>query len=159
MKIYVAAPLFSPVERAFNEELCRIMEPYFDIYLPQRDGILLEKTISQKCTSSEAVINRVYEEDIAAIRSVNLLLAVFDGRTPDEGVCVEVGYAKALGIEIIGFKSDTRIALPWGHNPMISGCVDKWIKNLEELRDWAAKVSKYASIRIQRNKSLKLSRG
>lgn len=141
MKIYLAAPLYTPVERAFNEQLCAILESYFDVYLPQRDGILVEDTISKGYSSPEDASNRAYEDDIAAIRSVDLLFAVFDGRTPDEGVCIEVGFAKALGVKIIGFKSDIRVELPWGNNPMISGCVDTWIADFEEINAWARQVT------------------
>ena len=41
----------------------------------------------------------------------------------DEGVAFEIGYARALGIFCIGFKSDDRSMLPTGDNPMIErGC-------------------------------------
>jgi len=140
-KVYLASPLFSPAERAFNERLCSVLEHFFDVYLPQRDSILVSDSISRNSSSAEAACRQAYEDDIAAIRTANLLVAVFEGNEPDEGVCIEVGYAKALGLTIIGYKSDTRFALPWGHNPMISGCVDSWITDLRELKVWAERES------------------
>jgi nucleoside 2-deoxyribosyltransferase len=49
----------------------------------------------------------------------------------DEGVCIEVGFAKALGKRIVGFKSDIRLALPWGQNPLVAGCIDAWASSLD----------------------------
>jgi len=137
MKIYLASPLFSPVERSFNQQLCTAMEPYFQVYLPQRDGILVEDAISGGAWTSEAASRQAFRDDIAAIHASDFMLAVLDGRSPDEGVCVEMGYAKAIGVRIVGFKSDARVALPWGHNPMIEGCVELWIANLQDLEMWA----------------------
>ena len=79
-----------------------------------------------------------YESDIDAIRKCDVLVAVLDGRAIDEGVCVEIGYAKALGKQIVGFKTDSRCALPWGNNPMIDGSVDVWIHNTTALSAYFA---------------------
>ncbi|GAB6096121.1 hypothetical protein JCM14469_23740 [Desulfatiferula olefinivorans] len=140
MKIYIASPLFSPMERAFNLQLCEVLEPYFQVYLPQRDGILIEDEITSLNCAKESAIRQAFQEDIAAIQTSDFMLAVLDGRVPDEGVCVELGYAKAIGIHIIGFKSDARIALPWGHNPIIEGCIDFWVSDLTKLKLWAERV-------------------
>lgn len=136
MKIYIAAALFSPKERQFNEELCSVLENSCSVYLPQRDGMLVESSVLEGVEVVQAACKRVYEQDIDAIRGSDIVLAVLDGRALDEGVCVEMGFAKALGKKIVGYKSDIRVALPWGHNPLVSGCVDAWVKNVSELLTW-----------------------
>lgn len=142
MKIYIAAALFSPMERQFNKELCSVLEHSCKVYLPQRDGLLVESTTIKGIEAVQTVCRSVYEQDIDAIRGSDIVLAVLDGRALDEGVCVEMGFAKALGKTIVGYKSDIRMALPWGHNPLVSGCVDVWVNNIQELLDWLHAVRK-----------------
>ena len=49
------------------------------------------------------------------------MLINLDGRVPDEGACVELGYAYARGKRCIGIKTDVRVAEFGGDNMMISG--------------------------------------
>ena len=46
---------------------------------------------------------KVFEMDIAAIYSADLVIAVLDGSHIDEGVAFEVGFAFASGKPCIGF--------------------------------------------------------
>ncbi len=122
LRAYLAAPLFNPRERHFNEQLEKHLAPYVDVFLPQRDGELLTRLIAQGQSLAVAQ-NTVFSNDIAAIEASDIVVAVLDGRTVDEGVAFEIGYARALGIFCIGFKSDDRSMLPTGDNPMIErGC-------------------------------------
>lgn len=132
MKAYLAAPLFSIAERRLNAELAQAVEHLCQVHLPQRDGPLVEEWI----TSGNAVREAgrcAFESDISAIRERDVLIAVLDGRALDEGVCVEIGFAKALCKVIVGFKTDSRQALLWGNNPMIDGCIDTWARSIDEL--------------------------
>lgn len=137
MKVYVAAPLFSNSERLFNVSICAAIEGKCKVHLPQRDGPLVEMEI-ERGEAPATAIRLAYENDISAIKQCDVVVAVLDGRVIDEGVCIEMGFAKALCKLIIGLKSDSRCALPWGHNPMINGCVDVWVKSVEELSTWIA---------------------
>jgi nucleoside 2-deoxyribosyltransferase len=42
------------------------------------------------------------------LRDADVVLAILDGPAPDPGVAVEVGVASALGIPVIGWRSDVR---------------------------------------------------
>jgi nucleoside 2-deoxyribosyltransferase len=137
MNVYIASPLFSETERLFNDSICSLIEKSYNVHLPQRDGPLVERLIANGM-SSEGVRRLAYESDIDAIKKCDVLIAVLDGRALDEGVCIEMGFAKALGKHIVGFKSDVRIALPWGNNPMVDGCVDMWVHNIAELSAYIA---------------------
>ncbi len=146
-RIYIAAALFSPSERRLNEELCSLLEACYSTYLPQRDGTLIEsvaRNSNQIITAS--LCKQVYEQDIEAIAKSDILFAVLDGRSLDEGVCIEMGYAKALGKLIVGYKSDVRKPLPWGDNPMVRGCVDVWISSFDELSNWMVEFSTTAAL-------------
>ncbi|MCE3606446.1 nucleoside 2-deoxyribosyltransferase [Massilia sp. P8910] len=135
-RLYLASGLFSPNERRFNQELCDILETCFQVFLPQRDGALVASLRDETSMSTKEICRIIFDLDIAAIKDADLFFAVLDGRAYDEGVCVELGYAKALGKEIVGFKSDIRSPLPWGENPMVSGCIDVWLSSTEEMKTW-----------------------
>lgn len=46
-----------------------------------------------------------------------------DGRVPDEGACIEVGYAYGIGKECFGIKTDTRVSELGTDNLMIGGAL------------------------------------
>lgn len=148
MKVYIASPLFSETERLLNRSICAAIESLCDVHLPQRDGPLVERAIAEGISPIEAG-RLAYDSDIDAIRRCDIVIAVLDGRAIDEGVCVEMGFAKALGKHIVGFKTDTRRTLPWGNNPMVEGCVDTWVHStvllsnyLTQMRVSAQRLSK-----------------
>lgn len=134
MKIYLAAPLFNPTEREYIEQLATQLEKSWDVYVPHRDGHLVEADIANGRNPVDAY-KSIYQRDIAEIRKCDVMLAILDGRTPDEGVCIEIGFAKALNKQVIGLKTDIRTLLPWGNNPMIDGCIDQWVKSTSEVLD------------------------
>ena len=48
---------------------------------------------------------------------------VVDGRVPDEGACVELGYGYAKGKRCYGIKTDTRaLQFDLDLNPLLCGC-------------------------------------
>ena len=122
LRIYLAAPLFNDMERSFNERLTGLLEPLAEVFLPQRDGKLMRDLV-RGGMPIEAARRLVYEADINAIKNCTHILAVLDGRTIDEGVAFEIGYARALGKTCFGLKTDDRSLLQSGDNPIIlAGC-------------------------------------
>jgi nucleoside 2-deoxyribosyltransferase len=134
-RVYVAAPLFTPYERALNEKISSMLQLTFETFLPQRDGILLP---GQKLSSAEFSDQsvKVYESDRLAITSCEIVFAILDGRVVDEGVAFELGYGAALGKCCIGFRTDTRVLLPNGHNPMIQSCLTLELCSETALLEW-----------------------
>ena len=131
MRIYLAAPLFNPVERSFNERLAALLEPFAEVFLPQRDGKLMRDMLREGMPL-EAARNLIFQADIKALRRCNHVVAVLDGRVVDEGVAFEIGYAHALGKTCIGLKTDDRALLPSGDNPMIlASCHEVFGSTLE----------------------------
>lgn len=132
IRVYFAAPLFNPMERAFNEEMARSLEEVANVFLPQRDGALLTKLVAEG-QSVDIARRQIFSCDIAAIENCHAVIAVLDGRTIDEGVAFEVGYAHALGKVCIAYKSDDRTMLPTGDNPMIAMACEYYCSNLDTL--------------------------
>ena len=77
--IYLAAPLFSVAEKDFNLRLADALEPYFRVYLPQRDGGLIGQLIQSGLDVVDAK-RKVFDSGLAAIKSSEYLLIVLDGR-------------------------------------------------------------------------------
>ena len=148
-RLYFAAPLFSEAERDFNVALtARIEALGYDVFLPQRDGF--EKQGSQHATSSvQEVARQIFAVDRSEVYRSDVLLAVLDGRVPDEGVAVELGLAYAErehvggSRHIIGLMTDWRVAFPSEPlNAMLYGALDELhtdvdavLARLAELRD------------------------
>ena len=135
-RIYLAAPLFTPRERAFNADLKALLSEKFDVYLPQVDGLLLADLVRQG-VNVEVAEKLVFDADVASMKEVDLLLAVLDGASIDEGVAFEIGFVYSLGKRCVGLQTDIRRQLPTGNNPMIGRSLSRIFMNVDELLDWA----------------------
>ncbi|MGE6662711.1 nucleoside 2-deoxyribosyltransferase [Pseudomonas sp. NPDC077408] len=128
--IYLAAPLFNDMELEYNLKLKSRLDVFFDVFLPQQDGLLLRSMVDSG-VSIDTAERLVFDADIQAIRDADIVLAVLNGAHLDEGVAFELGFGFAIGKRCIGLKSDVRQCLPTGSNPMISqGC--ERIFNIED---------------------------
>lgn len=118
-RVYLAAPLFNERERRFNDELATALERECEVFLPQRDGLLLADLLRHGVPPDIAE-TRIFERDRSALLACDLLVAVLDGAHVDEGVAFEIGFAHARGAECVGLQTDVRRALPSGNNPMLA---------------------------------------
>jgi nucleoside 2-deoxyribosyltransferase len=147
MRIYFAAPLFNAAEQRFNARLTwQLEERGHRVFLPQRDGFEMA-TVDRSATtpSAEELRRKVFELDTSEILAADVVLAVLDGRVPDEGVCVEIGIAWATraadpgrgNVRIIGLRTDARSWLPNDPlNPMLSEALDALFPDEQELLSW-----------------------
>jgi nucleoside 2-deoxyribosyltransferase len=138
--VYLASPLFSLAERKENDLLCRTLERWCDVFLPQRDGELITELI-QRGIAQQAAYKIVFDRDISAIKTCDALVINLDGRAVDEGAAFELGFAHALGKECVGYRTDVRVLLPWGLNPMISVALSRTFACPENLEMWAKELS------------------
>lgn len=118
--IYLAAPLFNEAELSYNRALKELLEPVFNVFLPQEDGLLLRDIVTEN-TPPRTAERKIFEAYIMAMNNSDIIIAVLNGAHIDEGVAFELGYCFAIGKRCIGLKEDIRQALPTGNNPMISG--------------------------------------
>ncbi|KTS32076.1 nucleoside 2-deoxyribosyltransferase [Pantoea dispersa] len=134
-RVYLAAPLFNEAELAYNRELKKALSPYFDVFLPQEDGLLL-RDISSESVSNDLAEGKIFNADITAMNDSDIIIAVLNGAHIDEGVAFELGYCFAKGKRCIGIKEDVRQALPTGNNPMISKSCEKILDSKISLISW-----------------------
>lgn len=120
-KIYLAAPLFSESERIYNIKLKKeLNNAGFYVHLPQEDGVFSELATKE---DSNRIKKKLFDKDIQAINNSDIILFLLDGRVPDEGGCVELGYAYATNKKCFLYKTDSRIYEENSEvNLMIEGC-------------------------------------
>lgn len=133
-KIYIAAPLFSESERQFNLMVNEtLIKNGFETFLPQKDGLELDDMVKMGMGKEESE-KKIFNLDISELRKADIVVFVMDGRVPDEGACVEIGYAFGIGKECIGIKTDVRSLIRGSDNPMITGALKHRIAhNIDDL--------------------------
>jgi nucleoside 2-deoxyribosyltransferase len=98
MKLYLAGPLFSAAERAWNADLAAALRAGgHEVFLPQE----------QEHGEDPAGI---FATDVGGIEWADALLAIMDGPDPDSGTAWEVGYAygkKPVVLVRTDFRSQT----------------------------------------------------
>jgi len=98
MKIYMAGPLFSTAELAFNRELARALrEAGHEVFLPQEH--------EQRKDMPKAI----FESDVAGLDWAEVVVACLDGPDPDSGTCWELGYAYGKQKPSIVYRTDFRL--------------------------------------------------
>ena len=100
--VYLAAPLFSEAERAYN--ICiagHLQKNFFNVYLPQLAGD--DSDIRNK---EEQVL--IFSNNLKALESADIIVAIIDGADADSGTAWEMGYAFARGKQVIALRTDFR---------------------------------------------------
>jgi len=101
MRIFLAAPLFSDAERAFNAAVARqLRDAGFEVWLAQEAPFIIKGTAEEK--------KAIFEGDLKALANSDVVLAVLDGLDVDSGVAFELGFAHALQKPMFGLKTDYR---------------------------------------------------
>lgn len=110
-KVYVAAPLFDEMELQRNLEIATALEEMgHQVYLPQRDAGEAAEGANRK---------DIFLCDKLGVNECDYLLALLDGRVPDEGTCFEMGMAEAWGKPIIVYTTDRRCFMEGHLNVML----------------------------------------
>ncbi len=135
MKVYIAAPLFNEMELERNRRLRAMINGLgFETYLPQEDGGI-SYTLIEEGAEAAPTRKKIFDNDIAEIKKCDLMVCLLDGRVPDEGMCIELGAAYALGKTCIGYSTDQRGLDVYGPSLMIEGCLKATAHSAEELKE------------------------
>lgn len=106
IKLYIAAPIFSEADRDYNEKLTQLIEkkfPDLDIYLPQRNTAINDKT---KCATAEQITYGDFTENLD---NDDIVVALVDGNAaPGIGTTLEVGYFSRICQEEIERTGSTK---------------------------------------------------
>jgi len=98
MKLFLAGPLFTAAEIAFNVRLKDLLvKAGFEVWLPQEHK------------PKEITATSIFLNDVAGIDWCDVVVANMDGPDPDSGTCWECGYAYKKK-RIILYRTDFRKA-------------------------------------------------
>ena len=125
--IYMAGPVFTMAERAFNERLANALNaliPGATCLLPQIEA---EKFLPS--------VSRMAFECLRQINSSAVVIACLDGADVDSGTAFEVGYALANKIPIIGYRTDFRGGEVDGVNAMLHYACSLYIDAPQRISD------------------------
>jgi len=110
-RVYLAAPLFSEAERAYNASLAVLLEKnLFEVYLPQEVG-------DDTGTREKQEQGRLFHANKKALEEADCIVAVIDGADADSGTAWEMGYAYSQGKPIVAIRTDFRMA---GHHEQVN---------------------------------------
>src|SRR3954452_9965194 len=126
VKLYLAGPLFTLAERAFNRMLADAIiaaDPTVDVWLPQeRARLFLGRPDQNKA---------IFDDCLAGVRQAESVVAILDGPDVDSGTAVEVGYAHALGKRVLGLRTDLRASEERGINLMLAFIPEDYVLDTE----------------------------
>ncbi len=99
MRLYLAGPLFTQAERAWNLDLAGlIVEAGHSVFLPQAEVQTIETLDAES----------IFRVDVDGVRSADAIVAIVEGADPDSGTSFECGLAFALGLPIVIVRTDFR---------------------------------------------------
>jgi len=108
--IYVAGPLFNTHERWYLERIAEGLEQAgHRTFLPHRDAGLLD-------LRTPAAQSQIFRDDITALNSCEMCVALLTGPDQDSGTSAELGYMYAQGKLCYGITDDFRFLnnMLWG---------------------------------------------
>ena len=121
--IYLAAPLFSQVQRRWNRFLARVLEkalPGTTVFLPQ------DTKVGGRFNDRRH-FGSIFKSLTEKLSGADVVLAVLDGPDADSGACFEMGFACARGIPVVGLRTDFRQSQERGVNLMCSRACSEFV--------------------------------
>jgi hypothetical protein len=110
---YVAHRLFSAHDRALAAYTAHRLACYVGadaVFLPFCDT--REDELTDPCKG-----RRLFELDRERLRRIDAMLALLHGPSLDDGVCMEIGYAAALGVPVVALTTDFQTYGPTSNGP------------------------------------------
>ncbi|SEO90901.1 nucleoside 2-deoxyribosyltransferase [Aquisalimonas asiatica] len=137
MRCYFAGALFNLAEKRFNRELTdavRARYPGVEFILPQERAA--------QFLHLEDWSARMFADCIAMIDASDVVVTILDGPDADSGTSLELGYAYARGMPIIGIRTDFRGSEDRGLNLMLANvCTTLLLEPLDDLGALADQVA------------------
>jgi nucleoside 2-deoxyribosyltransferase len=137
-KIYIAGPLFNIHEMGYLEDIAKKLESNgFACFLPHRDQSGIDKSELKKTEMSPETQNKIFNNDLDALKAADLTVALITGWDIDSGTAGEIGYSFACEKPIIAIDAFERRY----RNLFVSGMINKTVNNIDEIIPAIEKVS------------------
>ena len=131
-KIYIAGPLFNTHEKGYLEKIAIELESNdFECFLPHRDQKGLTEEELKELDMSDATKEKIFNNDLDALKTSDLTVALLTGQDIDSGTAAEIGFSYANKKPIIAITASERRF----RNLFVEGMIDKTIDEIDTLVD------------------------
>ena len=131
-KIYIAGPLFNTHEKGYLEKIAIELESNeFECFLPHRDQKDVTEEELKQLNMSNATKEKIFNNDLNALKTSDLTVALLTGQDIDSGTAAEIGFSYANKKPIIAITASERRF----RNLFVEGMIDKTIDEVDILVD------------------------
>ena len=131
-KIYIAGPLFNTHEKGYLEKIAIELESNeFECFLPHRDQKDVTEEELKQLNMSNATKEKIFNNDLNALKTSDLTVALLTGQDIDSGTAAEIGFSYANKKPIIAITASERRF----RNLFVEGMIDKRIDEIDILVD------------------------
>ena len=131
-KIYIAGPLFNTHEKGYLEKIAIELESNeFECFLPHRDQKDITEEELKQLNMSNATKEIIFNNDLNALKTSDLTVALLTGQDIDSGTAAEIGFSYANKKPIIAITASERRF----RNLFVEGMIDKTIDEIDILVD------------------------
>ena len=131
-KVYIAGPLFNSHEKEYLEKISVLLENNgFDCFLPHRDQEGVTEDELEQLNMSAATKEKIFNNDLAALKTSDLTVALLTGQDIDSGTAAEIGFSYANKKPVIAITASERRF----RNLFVEGMIDKTIDEIDKLTD------------------------
>ena len=131
-KIYIAGPLFNTHEKGYLEKIAIELESNeFECFLPHRDQKDVTEEELKQLNMSNATKEKIFNNDLNALKTSDLTVALLTGQDIDSGTAAEIGFSYANKKPIISITASERRF----RNLFVEGMIDKTIDEIDVLVD------------------------
>jgi len=128
--IYIAGPLFNIHETRFLEDIAKELESNgYQCFLPHRDQSGIDESELEKTEMSEATKDRIFNNDLDALKGSDITVALITGWDIDSGTAGEIGYTFASGKPIIAIDASERRY----RNLFVTGMITTTVNDVDEI--------------------------
>ena len=131
-KIYIAGPLFNTHQKGYLEKIAIELESNdFECFLPHRDQKGLTEEELKELDMSDATKEKIFNNDLDALKTSDLTVALLTGQDIDSGTAAEIGFSYANKKPIVAITASERRF----RNLFVEGMIDKTIDEIDTLVD------------------------
>ena len=129
-KIYIAGPLFNKHEQMYLEAIAKELERRgYDCFLPHRDQTGIDESELKGTDMSQETKDKIFKNDLDALDSADLTVALLTGQDIDSGTSAEIGHTYAKQKPVIAINANERRY----RNLFVEGMLTVTVNNISEI--------------------------
>ena len=104
-RIYLAGPIFSAGEIAWARELCNALREWLE-----EADVNGQIIWPYELSTNQGEAKKIFQENLRALDSCDLMVAILDGPQVDDGTAWEIGHFFQQRKRVLGIRTDIRNA-------------------------------------------------